>query len=100
MPDSEPKYDWPIRGRFRKQHQPYAVRICAATLHEIDNYDDCEVIVAGPKHEEERGAFLHVFVKTTEGTLTIKDGWIAEDSQGEHYPIAHDEFRRIYEPVQ
>jgi hypothetical protein len=100
MPDPEQKSDWPIRGRFQKRHQTHAVRICTATLHEIDNYDDCEVIVAGPKHEYEEGAFLHVFVETTEGTLTIKDGWIAEDSQGEHYPISHDEFRRIYEPVQ
>jgi hypothetical protein len=103
MSDStaEERYDWPIRGRFRKQHQPYAVRICAETLDEIAKYDDCQIMLAGPKHpDKEPGAFLKVVVETTEGKLTIKDGWIAEDSQGEHYPISHDEFRRIYEPVE
>jgi hypothetical protein len=71
-----------------------------ATLNEIGKYDDCEVVVAGPEHEKKDGAFLYIVVETTEGTLTIKEGWIAEDSQGEHYPISHDEFRRIYEPVE
>jgi hypothetical protein len=55
---------------------------------------------AGPNHpDKEQGAFMSVVVETTEGRLTIKHGWIAEDSKGEHYPISHEEFRRIYEPV-
>jgi len=99
-PTAEERYDWPIRGRFRKQHQPYAVRICEATLDEIAQYDDCQIMRAGPNHpDKEHGAFMSVVVETTEGRLTIKDGWIAEDSKGEHYPISHEEFRRIYEPV-
>jgi hypothetical protein len=98
---AEERYDWPVRGRFQKQYQPYAVRICAATLHEIAEYDDCQIMRAGPKHpDKEPEAFLKVVVETTEGKLTIQAGWIAEDSQGEPAPISHEEFRRIYEPVE
>ena len=103
MPTAEEKHDWPIRGRFRKKYQPYAVRICEETLGEIAEYEDCTVMRAGPHHpddDEERGDFLFVVVETTEGTLQIDEGWIAEDSQGEHYPVSHDEFRRIYQPIE
>ena len=102
MPTAEERYDWPIRGRFRKKYQPYAVRICEETLGEIADYDDCQVMRAGPHWDgsEDEGEFLCVVVHTSEGTLEIKDGWIAEDSQGEHYPVSHEEFRRIYEPVE
>jgi hypothetical protein len=36
-------------------------------------------------------------VETREGTLTCPDGWLALDSGGWPYPIAADEFERIYE---
>lgn len=39
-------------------------------------------------------------VETREGTLTCPDGWLAVDSAGWPYPIAADEFERIYEQVQ
>lgn len=38
-------------------------------------------------------------VKTREGTLTCPDGYLAVDAHGWPYPIAADEFERIYEPV-
>ena len=37
-------------------------------------------------------------VQTSEGVLTCKDGWLAIDARGFPYPIAHEEFRLIYEP--
>ena len=36
-------------------------------------------------------------VKTREGTLKCPDGYLAIDSAGWPYPIAVDEFERIYE---
>jgi len=36
-------------------------------------------------------------VETREGTLTCEDGWLAIDSDGYPYPIAADEFNKIYE---
>lgn len=39
-------------------------------------------------------------VKTREGTLTCEDGYIAIDAHGWPYPIAADEFERIYEEVE
>jgi len=38
-------------------------------------------------------------VQTREGTLSCPDGWLAVDAHGWPYPIAADEFRRIYEPA-
>lgn len=38
-------------------------------------------------------------VKTREGTITCEDGWLAVDSGGWPYPIAADEFDRIYAQV-
>jgi hypothetical protein len=38
-------------------------------------------------------------VRTREGELLCEDGWLAIDSGGYPYPIADDEFSRIYEPV-
>lgn len=38
-------------------------------------------------------------VETREGTLKCPDGYLAIDSQGWPYPIAKDEFERIYDPV-
>jgi hypothetical protein len=37
-------------------------------------------------------------VETREGTLTCQDGYLAVDAHGWPYPIATDEFERIYEP--
>jgi hypothetical protein len=94
MPTAEERYDWPIRGRFRKKYQPYAVRVCEETIDEIAEYDDCRIM------RDEDGDPLGVEVRTTEGSLDIgMKGWVAEDSQGEHYPVSHDEFRRMYEPI-
>ena len=36
-------------------------------------------------------------VKTREGTLTCKDGYLALDSEDYPYPIAKEEFEKIYE---
>lgn len=38
-------------------------------------------------------------VKTSEGTLTCKDGYLAVDSRGWPYPIDREEFEAIYEAV-
>lgn len=38
-------------------------------------------------------------VATREGVITCEDGWLAVDSGGWPYPIADDEFRRIYEVI-
>ncbi|WP_103029982.1 hypothetical protein [Salinibacter altiplanensis] len=95
MSTSEENHDWPIRGRFRKKYQPYAVRICEETLGEIAEYEDCKVVT---DYETEE---VRIKVQTSEGTLRALWGdWIAEDSQDEHYPVSHDEFRRIYEPIE
>ena len=37
-------------------------------------------------------------VQTDEGPLSCQDGWLAIDARGYPYPIAADEFSRIYEP--
>jgi len=36
-------------------------------------------------------------VETREGTLTCNDGWLAIDSDGHPYPVAAEEFDKIYE---
>lgn len=38
-------------------------------------------------------------VKTREGVLKCPDGYLAVDAHGWPYPIAFDEFERIYEEV-
>ncbi len=38
-------------------------------------------------------------VATREGEITCADGWLAIDSGGWPYPIADEEQRLIYEPV-
>ena len=38
-------------------------------------------------------------VETREGLLHCADGYLALDSDGWPYPIAREEFERIYEPV-
>jgi hypothetical protein len=38
-------------------------------------------------------------VVTKEGVLTCADGYLAFDHRGWPYPIAADEFERIYEPA-
>lgn len=38
-------------------------------------------------------------VETREGVLGCRDGYLAIDSGGWPYPIAKDEFERIYEKV-
>ena len=35
-------------------------------------------------------------VETSEGNLTCKDGYLAIDARGYPYPIAKDEFEKIY----
>jgi hypothetical protein len=39
-------------------------------------------------------------VQTREGLMSCDDGWLAVDAHGNPYPIAADEFDRIYEPVE
>jgi hypothetical protein len=39
-------------------------------------------------------------VQTREGLMSCEDGWLAVDAHGNPYPIAADEFDRIYEPVE
>jgi len=39
-------------------------------------------------------------VRTREGVITCEDGWLAIDSGGWPYPIAADEFDRIYEAAK
>jgi len=93
---AEERYDWPVRGRFRKKHQPYGVRICKDTLEEIKGYDDCAVI---SESETVYGGLL-IQIETREGVLEADGGdWIMEDSDGRHYPIADEEIRQTYEPV-
>lgn len=36
-------------------------------------------------------------VQTREGELTCSNGWLAVDAHGWPYPIAADEFEKIYE---
>ena len=36
-------------------------------------------------------------VETREGTLSCPDGWLALDTAGWPYPIAAEEFEKIYE---
>jgi hypothetical protein len=38
-------------------------------------------------------------VWTREGLMSCDDGWLALDSKGNPYPIAADEFERIYRPA-
>lgn len=38
-------------------------------------------------------------VETREGPLRCADGWLAVDAGGQPYPIADEEFQRIYEQV-
>lgn len=38
-------------------------------------------------------------VETSEGPLFCEDGWVAQDARGYFYPIAADEFEKIYEPA-
>lgn len=40
------------------------------------------------------------WVETREGTLTCSDGYLALDSENYPYPIAKDEFEKIYTPVE
>lgn len=94
-PTDQEKTDYPLRSRFRKNYQPYGVRICEETLDEIAAFDDCTV-GANKMLEGE----YYVRVKTREGELKAYAGdWIMEDSEGHHYPIAHEELRKTYEPV-
>ncbi len=38
-------------------------------------------------------------VRTSEGPLECKDGWLCVDARGYPYPVADNEFRLIYEPA-
>jgi len=87
--------EWPNRGRFRKSYHPYGVRICEATLEEIDDFDDCRV---GYNHQLENKWYVTIETRGGEPRAYIGD-WIMEDSEGHHYPIADDEIRQTYEPV-
>lgn len=90
--------EWPNRSRFRKKYQPYGVRICDETLDEIREYEDCSIIRMGSQTSEPLS--VEVQIRTREGHLKAKPGdWIMEDSEGHHYPIADEEIRQTYEPV-
>ena len=99
---AEERFDYPVRSRFRKSFQPYGVRICDETLDEIGDFDDCQVMIAGSHHPDlEHGEFISIVIETREGTLEAGMGdWIMEDTEGHHYPIAHQELRKTYQPVQ
>jgi hypothetical protein len=43
-----------------------------------------------------RGAFT---VETKEGPLSCSDGYLALDAAGWPYPIAREDFERMYEPA-
>jgi len=44
---------------------------------------------------------VEVQIRTREGHLKAKPGdWIMEDSKGHHYPIADEEIRQTYQPVE
>jgi hypothetical protein len=91
---TEEKSDWPVRSRFRKKYMPYGVRICDETLEEIRRFEDCIVVTAAKSGKKA------VDIETREGPLRAQWGdWIMENSEGRHYPIAHEEFRKTYEPV-
>jgi hypothetical protein len=86
--------EWPNRSHFRKKYQPYGVRICSDTFDEIAQYEDCVI------EWVESGGGICVTIETREGRLKAYDGdWIMEDSEGSHYPIADEEIRQTYEPV-
>lgn len=88
------KTDWPLQSRFQKLYQPYGVRICPETLDDIDDMFDVFI-----EYIEADGEIC-VSIETREGQLKAYDGdWIMEDSEGHHYPIAHEELRKTYEPV-
>lgn len=96
-PGAGEKHDWPVRGHFSKKYQPYGVRVCDETLSEIRKYDDC-YIIRGVRVAEPHS--FEVKIYTREGRLKAQPGdWIMEDSEGHHYPIAHDELRKTYQPV-
>jgi len=89
--------EWPFRSHFRKKYQPYGVRVCEETIEEIRSYDDCSVIQGS---DFEGDPIYWVEIQTREGTLEANYGdWIMEDSEGHHYPIADEEIRQTYEPV-
>ena len=39
-------------------------------------------------------------VETTEGTISCQDGYLCVDSRGYPYPVAKDEFEKIYVQVK
>lgn len=85
------KDEYPRRARFEKEHRPRGIRVCSHTLEEIDDFEDCEVVMAG-----DMGSY-QVNVHTSEGKLAAPPGhWIFEDSAGEHYPISHEEVKQAY----
>jgi len=97
MPD-----DTTIIAEFEKQHQPLGLKICPENLSEISQFDDCQIMSAGPYHPDddvEHGDFLGVVVKTSEGKLKVEDGWIFEDADGQHYPISGEAVEQMYEVV-
>jgi hypothetical protein len=103
---SEPQADYDtdarlLRAQFQKGYKPYGVRVCEETLDEIAEYEDCEIMAAGPEHPSlDPQEFMGVVVQTREGSLKAEEGdWIMEDSEGRHYPIAHEELRQTYEPI-
>jgi hypothetical protein len=61
----------------------------------IQEFDDCKV-----GYDHLRKGKYYVTIETREGTLKAGWGdWIMEDSEGRHYPIADEEIRQTYEPV-
>lgn len=96
--DPNQRDDWPLRGRLRKSYLPYAVRVRHETLDEISDYDDCTVGYNWQREDE--SARYYVTVETRRGTQRASMGdWIFEDPEGRHYPVSHDEVRRLYRPA-
>jgi len=93
--ETDEQDQWPNRSRFRKKYQPYGVRICNENLDLIQDFDDCKV-----GYDHLREGKYYVTIETREGKLEAGWGdWIMEDSEGHHYPIADQEIRVTYEPV-
>lgn len=44
--------------------------------------------------------YVPFVVETSEGELRCEDGYLAVDARGYPYPIAKDEFERIYSPYE
>lgn len=84
---------WPEEGHFTKTYRPYGIRVTRAQLDRIDSIENCTVV-------RERGKDPYVYVNTTEGKLEMTiGGWILKDSDGNPYPVSHEEMINMYKPI-